>query len=116
MAQCARRNPSLRSQRIEIREIRVLDTQECPRADLAISAAAVDILRTPYRETHGSLPQQQSITTDALEKILHASIQDAEQAVIADVQYLHLMGFSRSPLRCGRAMAAYDWVNGAHSA
>lgn len=74
-------------------EIRVIDVQECPQADLAIAAAATAVIRALYDKQWPPLAAQQAIGTDALVKILHACIRDAEQAVIGDGEYLRLLGF-----------------------
>lgn len=74
-------------------EIRVIDTQECPKADLAIAAAVIAIVRSLYFGNTAPLAAQQSITTDALARIFLACIRDAEQATIDDVEYLKLLGF-----------------------
>lgn len=74
-------------------EIRVTDMQECPQADLAIAAAVVAAVRTLYDATTATLRAQQQISTDALVKILHACMHDAEQALIDDAAYLQILGF-----------------------
>jgi carboxylate-amine ligase len=82
-------------------EIRVIDTQECPRADLAIAAAATAVIRSLYDDKWSPLAMQQGISTDSLAKILHACIRDADQAVIDDAGYLHLLGLSDRQYRAG---------------
>jgi gamma-glutamyl:cysteine ligase YbdK (ATP-grasp superfamily) len=82
-------------------EIRVIDTQECPQADLAIAAAVIALVQTLYDAgPHGSntLAAQQAIGTDRLAAILLACIRDAEQTAIDDAGYLQLLGFPGS--RC----------------
>lgn len=74
-------------------EIRVIDMQECPQADLAIAAAVVAAVRALYDATTATLQMQQQISTDALVRILHACMHDAEQAVIDDGAYLRMLGF-----------------------
>jgi hypothetical protein len=74
-------------------EIRVIDLQECPQADLAIAAATVAAVRSLYDAAWAPLAAQQAIGTDALVKVLLACIQDADQATIDDVGYLRLLGF-----------------------
>jgi carboxylate-amine ligase len=76
-------------------EIRVLDTQECVQADLAIAAAVTAVLKSLYRaaEHAGVLADQQAIGTEALSAILLACIRDAEHADIADAEYLALLGY-----------------------
>jgi len=82
-------------------EIRVIDIQECPQADLAIAAAATAIVRALYDDKWSSLSMQQAIGTDRLAKILHACIRDADQAVIDDAGYLRLLGLSDRQYRAG---------------
>lgn len=82
-------------------EIRVIDMQECPRADLAIAAAAAAVIRALYDGKWSSLGLQQAIDTDRLAKILHACICDADQAVIDDAGYLRLLGLSDRQYRTG---------------
>jgi gamma-glutamyl:cysteine ligase YbdK (ATP-grasp superfamily) len=74
-------------------EIRVLDTQECPRADLAIAAVTVDAIRRLYRAGGPDLAEQQERPTAALAGILQACIRDAEQAVIDNPAYLRLFAY-----------------------
>ncbi|MEN6585277.1 MAG: glutamate-cysteine ligase family protein [Sulfuricella sp.] len=74
-------------------EIRVIDVQECPQADLAIAAVTSTVVQALYRAEWSPLAMQQAIGTDALVAILHACIRDAEQAVIDDAGYLQLLGF-----------------------
>ncbi|RJF99088.1 carboxylate-amine ligase [Noviherbaspirillum saxi] len=74
-------------------EIRVLDTQECPRADLAIAAVTVDAIRRLYRAGGPDLAEQQEMSTAALAAILQACIRDAEQTVIDNPAYLRLFAY-----------------------
>ncbi|MDO9219407.1 MAG: glutamate-cysteine ligase family protein [Thiobacillus sp.] len=82
-------------------EIRVIDVQECPQADLAIAAAATAVIRSLYDDKWSSLAMQQAISTDSLVRILHACIRDADQAVIDDAAYLRLLGLSDRQYRAG---------------
>lgn len=71
-------------------EIRVMDVQECPQADLAICAAVVATLTALVEERFAPLAAQQAVAIDPLEKILLATIRDAEKAGIDDDGYLAL--------------------------
>jgi gamma-glutamyl:cysteine ligase YbdK (ATP-grasp superfamily) len=82
-------------------EIRVIDVQECPQADLAIAAAATAVIRALYDDRWSPLAMQQAFGTDALAKILLACIRDADQAVIDDAGYLRLLGLSDRQYRAG---------------
>lgn len=72
-------------------EIRVLDTQECPRADLAIAAAVVNLVRRLYHADN--LVGQQEMNTAALAAILQECIRDADEANIDNATYLRLLDF-----------------------
>lgn len=82
-------------------EIRVIDVQECPQADLAIAAASTAVIRALYDKLWLPLAAQQAISTEALANILHACIRDAEQAVIDDAEYLRLLGFPERQCQAG---------------
>jgi len=81
-------------------EIRVIDMQECPLADLAIAAVSSAIVQALYDAELATLEAQQEIGTEALAEILLACIRDADLAVIDNAGYLQLLGF---PGRCCEA-------------
>lgn len=63
-------------------EIRVVDMQECPAADVAISAAIIDLVEFLYRREPAALP------TGELARLLRACTRDAERAEIDSPAYL----------------------------
>lgn len=71
-------------------EIRAVDVQECPQADLSIAAVVVAVVRALYDEP---LAAQQAIVTEALAAIMQDCIRDAEQAAIENAEYLGLLGY-----------------------
>jgi hypothetical protein len=79
-------------------EIRVLDVQECPRADLAICEAITAVLRKLCREQWTSVAEQQSVPTASLRDVLLDTIRHAEQTVITDRRYLAQFGVERKPV------------------
>lgn len=83
-------------------EIRVIDVQECPQADLAIAAVVVAVLKAVYERRHGSLAAQLETSTDALVTILNACIRDADQAEVNDTHYLGLLGWHGGACTAGR--------------
>lgn len=74
-------------------EIRVIDVQECPQADLGIAAATTDSVRAIYEQRWAPLAEQQAFATDDLADILLCTMVDADEAIIADAAYLRLLGF-----------------------
>ncbi len=82
-------------------EIRVLDVQECPRADLAIVAATVALVRTLAEAIHADLARQQAFDTARLVAILEATQRDGDRARITDTDYLALLGQPARPILAG---------------
>ena len=74
-------------------EIRVLDVQECPLADLAICAAIVAVLKSLVGRALDVLARQQAVAVEPLASILLTSIRNADEAVIRDREYLELFGY-----------------------
>lgn len=75
-------------------EIRVLDVQECPQADLAICRAVVAVLQELVNERWASLAEQQSWPVEPLEQIFLSALRDADRAAIADRRYLACFGMN----------------------
>jgi glutamate--cysteine ligase len=80
-------------------EIRVLDVQECPRADIAIAAATSALVRKLY-EAHAPRPAR-ALDTGALVAIFDACIVEADSARIVDRDYLGELGYPGSSCRAG---------------
>ncbi len=76
-------------------EIRVIDVQECPAADLAILQLTVAVLRALTNEKWSNVDLQQDMGVQPLQTILLDAIRDGEEAVIRDKAYLQLFGLSR---------------------
>lgn len=74
-------------------EIRVMDTQECPQADIALAALVIDLAQLLYQNEFASLQSQQAFPTDALTRILATCIRNAEQSWIDEPQYLSILGY-----------------------
>ncbi|MFN9718741.1 MAG: glutamate-cysteine ligase family protein [Planctomycetota bacterium] len=77
-------------------EIRVIDIQECPAADLAVLQATVAVLKALVSEKWSSLASQQSMPVEPLSEILLAAIDKGEQAVISNTAVLSLFGIRNS--------------------
>jgi carboxylate-amine ligase len=74
-------------------EIRLLDLQECPRADIAIAAAVVGALRELVAESWSSLEVQQSFSAERLLPLLMATVREADATSITDDGYLAALGY-----------------------
>jgi carboxylate-amine ligase len=77
-------------------EIRVIDIQECPAADLAVLQATVAVLKALCNEQWSTIASQQSLEVELLYGILSASIRDADDAIIENTDYLKLFGYHGS--------------------
>ncbi|GAB3549576.1 glutamate-cysteine ligase family protein [Noviherbaspirillum agri] len=86
-------------------EIRVIDTQECPQADLAVAAATRAAVKLLYQAGQAPLVEQQEMPTNTLAAILQDCIRDADQTVLDNADYLRLLGF---PGRCCRAEELWE--------
>lgn len=74
-------------------EIRLLDIQECPRADLAVLGLVVETLKALVEERWAPFSAQACWSEQALEPILNACIADGGAAPVEDPRYLELFGF-----------------------
>ncbi len=83
-------------------EIRVLDIQETPAADVAICEIVVAVLKLLLAEHWTSYSEQKTIATDRLADILTATIRDAEQAEIESPEYLRQFGIEAESMSAAR--------------
>ena len=74
-------------------EIRVLDIQECPEADMAILQFIVELLKGLTESKWADLETQLAPSQDDLVSTLQATIKDAEAATISSVAMLEALGF-----------------------
>ena len=79
-------------------EIRVLDVQEHPAADIAICEAIVAVLKLLVSERWTSYAEQQRISTDELAGVLSETVQRAERAEVRSLEILRQFGLD--PTRC----------------
>jgi gamma-glutamyl:cysteine ligase YbdK (ATP-grasp superfamily) len=84
-------------------EIRTIDIQECPAADLAVISALVALLRRLVAEVDAPCRIQQEWPEDLLAEILQAVVRDGDQARIADADYLRMLGLRGRALTAGEA-------------
>ena len=73
-------------------EVRVLDVQECPAADVAICGLATAALRALVEERFSGIDEQRAWHAERLATVLAAAIQEGERTVIHDAEFLSLFG------------------------
>lgn len=83
-------------------EIRLLDTQECPRADLAIAQVLVALLQQLVQGNLVSLAQQKSWHEEELAEILLQVISLGQEALITNSFFLHLWGLKQTTATAGQ--------------
>ena len=76
-------------------ELRVIDTQENPKVDLAIAAAVTGMIRRLV-QSGPPLDQQLAMPTDSLATIFQSCVQQGEQALVENEEYLALLGYADS--------------------
>jgi len=75
-------------------EIRVIDIQECPAADLAIARLVAETLRGLTNETWGSIETLMEWDVDPLADMFEAALREGENAMIENESYLRAIGFN----------------------
>ena len=82
-------------------EIRVLDIQETPRADLAIAFAVIEVIRALVEERMGSYESQKEWDEGDLAEVLSGTIREADGAVLGDSAYLRAFGYAGASCTAG---------------
>jgi len=83
-------------------EIRVIDAQECPAADLAVAATVTAAVRALAEEATSTAADRNRLTTESLAAILADTIREADRALLRDERYLALFGWD-GPVPCTAA-------------
>jgi carboxylate-amine ligase len=82
-------------------EIRLMDVQECPAADLAIQTLVVETIKAFVREEFISLQHQMKWDPEPLAEILDNGIKKGERTVISNRGFLKVFGSNAVSLTMG---------------
>lgn len=82
-------------------EIRLMDVQECPAADLAIVSLVIETIKALVNETFIDHDSQMRWQPEPLAGILEAGIEKAERTVITNQDYLKIFGIKENSLTTG---------------
>ncbi|MDO8282247.1 MAG: glutamate-cysteine ligase family protein [Thermodesulfovibrionia bacterium] len=74
-------------------EIRIADTQECPRADIAIAEIIISVLKLLVADEWSGYEEQKAWGVNALLPVFKSTIRDSGSAVIENAHYLEMFGF-----------------------
>jgi len=86
-------------------EIRVIDSQECPAADLAVVSAVVSVVRSLATGRLSRRDIRSDPSTESLASLLDAAISDGERAVAEDAGLLSALGLRSGPVALGKLWA-----------
>lgn len=73
-------------------EIRLIDVQECPKADIAIAAFVIEVVKAMVNQKWMKLEHQKRFTEDELCNILMDGIREGESTIINNSGYLQAFG------------------------
>lgn len=82
-------------------EIRLMDVQECPAADLAIQALVIETIKALVNEEFVSLKDQMKWAAEPLAEILDKGVKRAEKAIISNAGFLKVFGANIKSLPTG---------------
>lgn len=88
-------------------EVRVLDVQECPAADLAVCAAVSGAAKALCDEGSKDSRRLRGLSVDRLESVFLATVRDGDRAVVRDTEYLSAIGVT--PVPPGGMTAGEAW-------
>jgi gamma-glutamyl:cysteine ligase YbdK (ATP-grasp superfamily) len=74
-------------------EIRIMDIQECPSADMAIMALVIETIKALVSEKFVDFENQMKWKTDFLAQLLDKTSEKAQAVVIDNVEFLNVFGF-----------------------
>jgi carboxylate-amine ligase len=90
-------------------EIRLLDIQECPQADLAILQVLVAVIHSMVNGKWTSLKEQKSWHQEELAEIFLACIEKGLDTVITNPSFLHVFGLSHQTSCTARELWQHLW-------
>ncbi len=82
-------------------ELRLMDAQECPAAEMAILTLLIETTKALVNEIFCDFETQVKCRTEMLVPVLDLTIEHAERALLVDQGYLHLFGFQKNEARAG---------------
>jgi gamma-glutamyl:cysteine ligase YbdK (ATP-grasp superfamily) len=82
-------------------EIRLMDVQECPAADLAIQTLVIETIKALTNEAFIKFDHQIKWDAEPLAKIFESGIAKAERAIITNKDYLEIFGSDAETLTAG---------------
>ncbi len=82
-------------------ELRVMDVQEYPGADVAICAAVTAVIKALVEQQSSSYAKQQTLPAGRLRTVIDDVSEKAENALVEDAEYLSALGIESSSISAG---------------
>ena len=82
-------------------EIRIMDIQECPAADMAIVTLVIETIKTLVAEQFIDYKAQTTWTTESLVAMLNQTASKAQDAILDNSEYLRVFNFPSSSTTAG---------------
>ena len=82
-------------------EIRLVDTQECPAANIAVASLIVSVIKQLVSGEWASLEDQKAWRVSPLLSVFKETIKEGENSVIDNPRYLKMFGFPESKAKAG---------------
>jgi gamma-glutamyl:cysteine ligase YbdK (ATP-grasp superfamily) len=83
-------------------EIRIMDIQECPAADMAIVALVIETIKAFVSEKFLDVESQMKWKTETLAQLLEKTTEHAQDVVIDNQEYLSAFGFTDKSATAGQ--------------
>ena len=77
-------------------ELRVIDMQECPLADLSVAFLTTEAVKALVKERWTDYAHQSSFAIEPLVNVFNKTVHQAEQALIDDPLYLEIFSYPSS--------------------
>lgn len=77
-------------------EIRIMDIQECPSADIAIISLAIELIKALVQEKFISLEEQMKVKTETLAAVYELCVEQGQEANIYDPAFLGIFGTTKT--------------------
>lgn len=85
-------------------EIRIMDIQECPAADLAIVAFVIEVIKALTNGKFIDYESQIKWRTDTLAPLLDQTAEKAQDALITNAEYLNVFGYPDKSATAGQLL------------
>jgi gamma-glutamyl:cysteine ligase YbdK (ATP-grasp superfamily) len=82
-------------------EIRIMDIQECPAADMAVVTLVIETLKCLVSEKFLDVESQMKWKTESLAQLLEKTVESAQDAIIDNTEYLQAFGMEETSAKAG---------------